>query len=101
MNIQIRRIPNDTIVALAAQLNGLHVQTDFTDIKGRLVSGNLQSARPLDDGRIAITLTRYLNGEHVLDGATVPSGNDPLGRPWRTAFHIPEGSGLLPSLEAA
>lgn len=102
MSIQIRNIPNDDLVALAPQLSGLHVQTGSTDHNGRLVSGNIQDAKLMDDGRrIAIKLTRYMNGKHVLDSITVPAGRDPLGRPWRTAVHVREGSDLLTSLEAA
>jgi hypothetical protein len=74
---------------------GPHVQTGSTDQNGRLVSGNLESAEVMDNGRIAIKLTRYLNGNHV------PAGNDPLGRPWRTAVHVREDSQLFATLEAA
>ncbi|HEX9087740.1 MAG TPA: hypothetical protein VF867_09460 [Arthrobacter sp.] len=101
MSIQIRNIPNDDILALAAQLDGLHIQTGSTDISGRLVSGNFQSAKAMPDGRIGIKLTRYMNGKHVLDSVAVSSGTDPLGRPWHTAFHIRADSALLANLEAA
>lgn len=101
MSIQIRNIPNDDILALAPQLDGLHIQTSSTDISGRLVSGNFQSAKAMDDGRIGIVLTRYLNRQHVLDSDAVPAGNDPLGRPWRTAFHVRDDIALFAALEAA
>jgi hypothetical protein len=101
MSIQIRNIPNDDILALAGQLDGLHIQTGSTDHNGRLVSGNFQSAKTMDDGRIGIVLTRYMNGQHVLDSVAVPTGNDPLGRPWRTAFHVRDDSTLFTTLEAA
>ncbi|MDJ0354471.1 hypothetical protein [Pseudarthrobacter sp. PH31-O2] len=101
MSIQIRTIPNDDIVALAALLDGLHIQMSSTDISGRLVSGNFQSAKAMADGRIGIKLTRYLNGQHVLDSVAVPTGTDPLGRPWRTAFHVREDTALFAALEAA
>jgi hypothetical protein len=101
MSIQIRNIPNDHIIALAGQLDGLHIQTGSTDHNGRLVSGNFQSAKAMDDGRIGIKLTRYMNGQHVLDSVAVPAGNDPLNRPWRTAFHVREDSKLFATLEAA
>lgn len=101
MSIRIRTIPNDDIVALAALLDGLHIQTSSTDISGRLVSGNFQSAKAMADGRIGIKLTRYLNGQHVLDSVAVPTGTDPLGRPWRTAFHVREDSQMFAELEAA
>lgn len=100
MSIQIRNIPNDDLVAFTPQLSGLHIQTGSTDHNGRLVSGNIQSAAVMDNGRIAIKLTRYMNGKHVLDSVTVPAGTDPLGRPWRTAVHVREGSDLLESLDA-
>ena len=92
MSIQIRNNPNDDIIALAAQLDGLHIQTSSTDISGRLVSGTFQSAKAMADGRIGIKLTRYMNGQHVLDGVAVPAGTDPLGRPWSTAVHVREDS---------
>lgn len=101
MSIHIRNIPNDDIIGLAAQLDGLHIQTGSTDHNGRLVSGNFQSAKAMADGRIGIKLTRYMNGQHVLDSVAVPTGNDPLERPWRTAFHVRSDSGLLASLDAA
>ncbi|MDJ0460044.1 hypothetical protein PUN71_022805 [Arthrobacter sp. NQ7] len=41
-----------------------------------------------------------MNGKHVLDSITVPAGNDPLGNPWCTAFHLPSDSGLLAQLDA-
>ena len=100
MSIHIRNIPNDDIIGLAAQLDGLHIQTGSTDHNGRLVSGNFQSAKAMADGRIGIKLTRYLNGQHVLDSVAVPAGNDPLERPWRTAFHVRSESDLLASLDA-
>jgi hypothetical protein len=101
MSIQIRNIPNDDIIALGDQLDGLHIQTGSTDHNGRLVSGNFQSAKVMADGRIGIKLTRYMNGQHVLDSVAVPSGNDPMGRPWRTAFHVRDDSELFAALEAA
>ncbi|QCB97678.1 hypothetical protein E5206_12740 [Arthrobacter sp. PAMC25564] len=105
MSIHIRNIPNDDpnddLVALTPQLAGLHIQTGSTDHNGRLVSGNIESAKAMPDGRIAIRLTRYMNGRHVLDSVTVPSGNDQLGRPWRTAVHVREDSQLFAALEAA
>lgn len=101
MSIHIRNVPNDDLVALAPQLAGLHIQTGSTDHNGRLVSGNLESAKVMDNGRIAIKLTRYMNGHHVMDSVTVPAGNDPLGRAWRTAVHVREGSDLLAALEAS
>lgn len=100
MSIEIRNVPNDDLVALAPQLAGLHIQTGSTDHNGRLVSGNIRSAKVMDNGRIAIKLTRYMNGQHVLDSVTVPAGNDPLGRPWRTAVHVRSDSALLASLDA-
>lgn len=100
MSIQIRNIPNDDIVALAARLDGLHIQTGSVDHNGRLVSGHFQSAKALADGRIGIKLTRYMNGKHVLDSVAVPAGTDPLGRPWRSAFHISD-SAFIAELEAA
>ncbi len=101
MSIQIRSIPNDDIVALAKQMDGLYIQTGSTDHNGRLVSGNFQSAKAMNDGRIGIKLTRYMNGKHIPDSVAVPSGNDPLGQPWRTAFHISTNSSLLADLDAA
>lgn len=101
MSIQIRDIPNDNIVSLAPQLSGLYVQTGSTDHNGRLVSGNFQSAKAMDDGRIGIKLTRYMNGKHVLDSVAVPAGNDPLGRSWRSAFHVSDDSRLFAALEVA
>lgn len=101
MSIHIRNIANDDIIGLACQLDGLHIQTGSTDHNGRLVSGNFQSAKVTDDGRIGIKLTRYMNGQHVLDSVAVPAGNDPLERPWRTAFHVRAGSPLLAQLDAA
>lgn len=101
MSIQIRKIANDDLLSLPPQLSGLHIQTDSTDLKGRLVSGNFQDAKLLDNGLIAITLTRYLNGQHVPDSVTVPAGLDPLGRPWRTAVHVREGSEIFETLMAA
>lgn len=101
MTIHIRNISNDDILGLAGQLDGLHIQTGSTDHNGRLVSGNFQSAKAMGDGRIGIVLTRYLNGQHVLDSVAVPAGNDPLGRPWRTAFHVRDDSALFAVLEAA
>ncbi len=101
MSIQIRNIPNDDILALASRLDGLHIQTGSTDISGRLVSGYFQSAEAMADGRVGIKLTRYMNGQHVLDSVAVSAGTDPLGRPWRTAFHIPSDCGLIAELDAA
>lgn len=101
MSIQIRNIPNDDILGLAVQLDGLHIQTGSTDHNGRLVSGNFRSAKVMPDGRIGIKLTRYMNGHHVLDSVAVPAGTDPLNRPWRTAFHVREDSPLFTALEAA
>lgn len=95
MSIEIRTIANDSLVALTPELDGLHIQTSFTDIKGRLVSGTFVEAKVLDDFTIAITLKRYLNGEHVMDSAVVNSGRDPLGRPWDSDVHIPSGHPLL------
>jgi hypothetical protein len=99
MSIQIRTIANDSLVALTPTLVGLHIQTSFTDIRGRLVSGTFHSAKVLDDGNIAITLARYLNGDHVMDSALVSSGRDPLGRPWDSDVHIPSDHPLLAILE--
>ncbi|GAA4033325.1 hypothetical protein GCM10023063_16120 [Arthrobacter methylotrophus] len=101
MNIQIRSIPNDDVIALSKQLDGLHIQTGSVDHNGRLVSGTFQSAKVLPDGRIGIKLTRYMNGKHVLDSVAVQAGTDPLGRPWRTAVHVREGSQLFDTLDAA
>lgn len=101
MSIHIRNIPNDDIINLGAQLDGLHIQTGSTDHNGRLVSGNFQSAKVMADGRIGIKLTRYMNGQHVLDSVAVPAGLDPMERPWRTAFHVRSDSSLLASLDAA
>lgn len=101
MSIQIRNIPNDDIISLASSLDGLHIQTGSTDHNGRLVSGNFQSAKVMTDGRIGIKLTRYMNGKHVLDSVAVSAGTDPLGRPWRTAFHVRADSDLLVSLDEA
>lgn len=101
MSIRIRNIANDDLIALAPQLTGLHVQTGFTDHNGRLVSGNIHTIKTLGEDRIAIQLYRYMNGKHILDSATVPAGNDPLGRPWRTAVHVREDSDLFTELEAA
>ncbi|KIS27853.1 hypothetical protein TV39_08995 [Arthrobacter sp. SPG23] len=102
MSIHIRNIPNDDLVTLGPQLSGLHVQTSSTDHNGRPVSGTIQDAKLMDDRlRIAIKLTRYVNGQHVLDNITVPAGADPLGHPWRTAVHVREGSILFAALEAA
>jgi hypothetical protein len=100
MSIQIRNIPND-IIGLAGQLDGLHIQTGSTDHNGRLVSGNFQFAKAMDDGRIGIKLTRYMNGQHVLDSVAVPAGKDLMNRPWRTAFHVREDSQLFTTVEAA
>lgn len=100
-SIRIRTISNDELMGLAPQLTGLHVQTSFTDHNGRLVSGNIHSIKPMDDGRIAINLFRYMGGKQVLDSATVPAGNDSLGRPWRTAVHVREDNDLFAELEAA
>jgi hypothetical protein len=100
--LRIRNIPNDDLVSLAPQLSGLNIQTGSTDHNGRLVSGNILDAKVMEDGRrIAIKLTRYINGQHLPDSITVPSGTDPLGRPWHTAVHVREGSDLLAALEAA
>lgn len=99
MSLQIRTIPNDDILALAPRLAGLHIQTSSTDLSGRLVSGNFESAKVMADGRLGIKLTRYMNGKHVLDSVAVPTGNDPLGRPWRTAFHVRDDSQLLTALD--
>lgn len=101
MSLQIRNIPNDDILTLADRLAGLHIQTSSTDISGRLVSGNFQSAKAMADGRIGIKLTRYMNGKHVLDSVAVPAGTDPLNRPWRTAVHVRSDSQLFADLEAA
>lgn len=95
MSIEIRTIANDSLVALTPHLAGLHIQTSFTDIKGRLVSGIFVEAKVLDDVTIAITLKRYLNGDHVMDSAVVNSGRDPLGRPWDSDVHIPGDHPLL------
>lgn len=95
MSIEIRDIRNDSLIELAPELAGLHIQTDFTDLKGRLVSGTFQSAKPMGACRIAITLTRFLNGHHVVDSVSVPAGNDPFNRPFRTLLHIPEDSPVL------
>lgn len=102
MSIHIRDIPNDDITALTPQLSGLYVQTGSVDHNGRLVSGHLQDAKVMEDGRrIAIKLTRYMNGKHVLDSVVVPAGNDPLGNPWCTAVHVRADSALLARLDAA
>ncbi|QDG89090.1 hypothetical protein [Pseudarthrobacter sp. NIBRBAC000502770] len=102
MSIQIRAIPSDNLVALAPQLNGLYIQTGSVDHNGRLVTGHFQEARLMEDGqRIAIKLTRYMNGKHVLDSVVVPAGNDPLGNPWRTAIHMPSDSALLAQLDTS
>jgi hypothetical protein len=85
MSIHIRNIANDDLISLAPQLTGLHVQTDFTDHNGRLISGNTEGVKALSEDRIAIKLFRYLNGKQVLDSAAVPAGKDPMGRPWRTS----------------
>ena len=69
--------PNDEIIGLGAQLDGLHIQTGSTDLNGRLVSGNFQSAKVMPDGRIGIKPTRYMNGKHVLDRVAGPAGKDP------------------------
>jgi hypothetical protein len=100
MSIEIRTIANDSLVALTPYVAGLHIQTSFTDIRGRLVSGTFVEAKVLDDTTIAITLTRYLNGEHVMDSAVVNSGRDPLGRPWDSDVHIPADHPLLAILSA-
>lgn len=100
MSIQIRNIPNDDILALAAQLDGLHIQPNSTDINSRLVSGTFQSAKAMGDGRIGVKLTRYMNGQHALDSVAVPAGKDLMNRPWRTAFHVREDSQLFTTLEA-
>jgi hypothetical protein len=89
MSIKIRDIANDSLVGLSPELAGLPIQTDFTDTKGRLVSGSFEQATALNNGKIAIKLTRNLNGNRVLDSVTVPAGNDPFGRPFRTLMHIP------------
>jgi hypothetical protein len=99
MTIEIRNIPNDDILALADRLAGLHIQTSSTDLSGRLVSGRFESAKAMSDGRLGIKLTRYMNGKHVLDSVAVPGGTDPLGRPWRTAFHVRGDSQLLTALD--
>ena len=99
-SLQIRNIPNDDILALAPRLEGLHIQTGSTDHNGRLVSGNFQSVKTMADGRLGIKLTRYMNGSHVLDSVAVPTGQDPLGRPWRTAFHVGDAA-LIAELDAA
>jgi hypothetical protein len=100
MSIHIRNIPNDDIIGLASQLDGLHIQTGSTDHNGRLVSGNFRSAKVMADGRIGIKLTRYMNGQHVLDSVAVPAGNDPMERPWRTAVHVRSDSQLFADLES-
>ncbi|WP_422759158.1 hypothetical protein [Paenarthrobacter sp. C1] len=101
MSVQIRDIPSDDIVALAPQLSGLYIQTGSVDHNGRLVAGHFQEATLMEDGkRIAIKLTRYMNGKHVPDSVVVPAGNDPLGNPWRTAVHVREDSRLFAALEA-
>ncbi len=95
MSIEIRDIKNDSLIDLAPELAGLHIQTDFTDARGRLVSGSFQSAKVLDGERIAIIVNRFLNGQHVLDSVTVPAGNDPFKRPFRTLVHIPADNPVL------
>jgi hypothetical protein len=61
-----------------------------------------QGAELTDGGkRIAIKVTRYISGKHVLDSDTVPARNVPLHRPRRTAFHIRVDSELLAQLDAA
>jgi hypothetical protein len=67
----------------------------------RLVSGNIEGVKVLENGRIAINLMRYMDGKQVLDSATVPAGKDPMGRPWHTAVHVREDSKLYAALEAA
>lgn len=95
MSIEIRDIRNDSLVELTPDLEGLQVQTDFTDPRGRLVPGKFQSAKVLPDGRIGIKLTRRLNGADVLDSVAVPAGNDPFKRPFRTLVHVPSGNPVL------
>lgn len=101
VGIQIRDIPSGNLVALAPQLSGLYIQTGSVDHNGRLVTGHFQEATLMEDGqRIAVKLTRYMNGEHVLDSVVVPTGNDPLGNPWRTAIHVRSDGALLAQLDA-
>lgn len=95
MSIEIRDIKNDRLIDLAPELAGLHIQTDCTDTRGRLVSGTFQSAKVLDDDRIAVIVSRFLNGQHVLDSVTVPAGDDPFKRPFRTLVHIPADNPVL------
>lgn len=95
MSIEIRDVRNDHLIELAQELAGLHVQADFTDPKGRLVSGSFLGAKMMGDDRIAITVKRFLNGQYVRDSVTVPAGNDPFNRPFRTLVHIPTDDPVL------
>lgn len=78
----LRDIKNDSLIDLAPELAGLHVQTDFTDTRVRLVSWAFQSAKILDGDRIALVVNRFLNGQHVLDSVTVSAGADSFKRPF-------------------
>ena len=98
MGIQIRNIPNDGFLPLAAQLDGLHIRAASIDHNARLVSGNFQSAKAMPDGRIGIKLTRHMKGKLVLDSVAVPAGNDPLDCPRRTAFPVREDNRLFAAL---
>lgn len=98
--IHIRAIANDDLVTHSAELEGLQVQTDFMDIKGRFVSGLFAGATVLPSGRIGIKVNRYLDSRRVMDSASVPPGNDPMDRKWRTTVHLPDGHPVLALVDA-
>ncbi|NKX55988.1 hypothetical protein [Arthrobacter mobilis] len=78
MAIELRSIPNDDLISRAEEIAGLQVNTDFADIRGRMVSGKFISAKALDRGLIGVKLERWLDGRHVMDshrpGRTGPAG---------------------------
>lgn len=92
-------IPNATLPE-RTDLQGLHIQTDFTDHRGRLVSGKFVSAKTLPDGSIGIKVERYLDGEWVLDGARVSAGEVMPGHHFTSTVHGPE-SVLAPEVTEA
>ena len=55
--------------------------------------------RAPDDSRVGTGASELL-AKNVLDSVAVPAGNDPLGNPWCTAFHLPSDSNLLAQLDA-
>lgn len=98
--IEVRNIPNDLLHDMQEQFVGMYIDTDFEDHRGRMVSGKLIAIKPLPDGSYGVQLERYLDGEHVRDGARISSGEFMAGRPFRTSVHIPENSPALAAIDA-